>query len=211
MAEGGDRRLQPSRGRSVLRAKSALTRDRIADVALELFNTEGYTAITTNRIAQACAISPGNLYYHFRNREDILWYLFEGVERRIHALFIAPDFPETGVDRLRLQLTGAAEILAEFRFFFHDHIAILRRDPRVEASYRRLQRDVSEAVARALQPLTGESAEQSYGLACSIWIIATGWISFLEVQGTAVDSVSILSLVDAVLALVRPRLTRPGS
>ncbi|PWR20620.1 TetR/AcrR family transcriptional regulator [Zavarzinia compransoris] len=210
MAEGSGRRMAPSRGRSVLRAKSALTRDRIADVALTLFNAQGYTAVTTNRIADDCGISPGNLYYHFRNREDILWYLFEGVEKRIHRLFLDPAFTETGVDRLRLQIMGAAEILAEFRFFFHDHIAIMRRDPRVEASYRGLQRDVTRAVARDLQPLTGEDGEQSFRLASSLWIVATGWVSFLEVQGTAVDPVSILSLVDAVLDLVRPRI-RPAA
>lgn len=189
------------------RTKSMETRDRIADVARDLFNEHGYLAVTTNRIARACGISPGNLYYHFRNREDILWYLFEGVEARVQALFLANAADRgSGLDRLRRQMTAAGEILVEFRFFFPDHVAIIRRDERLERAYRNLQQSVTEAVAGNLARMTGETAAQSLALSRAIWIVATGWVSFLLVEGESVDAEAIDAMVDTVIALVAPRI-----
>ncbi|MDD3445423.1 MAG: TetR/AcrR family transcriptional regulator [Zavarzinia sp.] len=204
----GERRLAPSPGRNSLRAKSAETRDRIADVARDLFNAYGYTAVTTNRIALACGISPGNLYYHFRNREDILWYLFEGVEKRVQALFLNPEglAATDPMERLRWQMAGAATILVEFRFFFPDQVAIMRRDERVERAYRHLQGEITGAFGRALQAMTGESAERSANLSHAIWVVATGWISFLLVAGSEVDTTTVARMVDMVVEMVTPRL-----
>src|SRR4029077_13600880 len=67
------------------------TRDRILATALRLFNERGTAAVSTNHIADALGISPGNLYYHFRNKEEIIRAIFE---QQFDAWDHLYDFPE---------------------------------------------------------------------------------------------------------------------
>ena len=48
------------------------TYQRIIESALVLFNEEGERNISTNHISAHLGISPGNLYYHFRNKDEII-------------------------------------------------------------------------------------------------------------------------------------------
>jgi len=43
----------------------------ILETARELFNQNNTQTATTNHIAKAMGISPGNLHYHYKNREEM--------------------------------------------------------------------------------------------------------------------------------------------
>jgi AcrR family transcriptional regulator len=58
------------------------TRERILDVALELFNDQGYDGTSLREIAERLGITKAALYYHFERKEDILLEL----HLRLHAL-----------------------------------------------------------------------------------------------------------------------------
>ena len=58
------------------------TRERILDVALELFNEQGYDSTSLREIAERLGITKAALYYHFERKEDILLEL----HLRLHAL-----------------------------------------------------------------------------------------------------------------------------
>src|SRR5215468_7517173 len=53
------------------------TQFRILQAALELFNEHGTAAVSCNRIAERCGISKGNLQYHFRNKREIIYAVFQ--------------------------------------------------------------------------------------------------------------------------------------
>src|ERR1700691_1913455 len=58
------------------------TRERILDVALELFTRQGYDKTSLRDIAERLGITKAALYYHFERKQDILLEL----HLRLHAL-----------------------------------------------------------------------------------------------------------------------------
>ncbi|HXP99517.1 MAG TPA: helix-turn-helix domain-containing protein [Solirubrobacteraceae bacterium] len=58
------------------------TRERILDVALELFTKQGYDKTSLRDIAERLGITKAALYYHFERKQDILLEL----HLRLHAL-----------------------------------------------------------------------------------------------------------------------------
>ena len=59
-------------------ARSA-TKIKILATALQLFNNEGEAQVSSVDIASVMGISPGNLYYHYKGKDEIIAALFEAV------------------------------------------------------------------------------------------------------------------------------------
>lgn len=87
------------------------TRERILDISLAMFNDRGEPNVTTNHIADELEISPGNLYYHFRNKEDIVENLFARYEEKIDRVMVAPDERLPNLEDIWLQLHLAFETM----------------------------------------------------------------------------------------------------
>ena len=67
-------------------ARQQGTRERILDVALELFTEEGYDRASLREIAERLGVTKAALYYHFPSKADILFAL----HLRTHALIEEP-------------------------------------------------------------------------------------------------------------------------
>src|SRR6478672_9871443 len=96
------------------------TRERILATSLALFNGAGAPNVTTADIADEMSISPGNLYYHFRNKDEI-----------VGALLDAPDGGARTVEDLWLLLHLLFERMGSYRFFYRDLDEITSRSRRI--------------------------------------------------------------------------------
>lgn len=161
------------------------TRERILAKARGLFNERGERAVTTNHIAQELAISPGNLYYHFRNKSDIITALYQGHQQQVLQLLSPPaDRPITMADKALL-LEHLAEALWDCRFFYRDTEHILAGSDTLA----QLHRDTFNAVfekslqlqrALSLAGLIEASEQDQRNLCYNAWIVLINWIGFLR-------------------------------
>lgn len=62
------------------------TRQRIQDVALELFAEQGYEKTSLREIAEHLQVTKAALYYHFKTKEDILVSIFEDLNRPVEEI-----------------------------------------------------------------------------------------------------------------------------
>ena len=67
------------------------TKDRILLTSLKLFNEQGERNVSTNHIAAYLNISPGNLYYHFRNKNEIVYQLFLQYQAEVQSFMTLPQ------------------------------------------------------------------------------------------------------------------------
>ena len=65
------------------------TAERILGTTLELFNRFGEPNVSTTMISAELSISPGNLYYHFPSKDELINTLFDQYEGGLYALLAA--------------------------------------------------------------------------------------------------------------------------
>jgi AcrR family transcriptional regulator len=96
------------------------TRQRIQDVALELFAEQGYEKTSLREIAEHLDVTKAALYYHFKTKEEILVSIFEDLSRPIDELIewgkAQPHSLETKQEVLRRYSEALAGATPLFRF-----------------------------------------------------------------------------------------------
>ena len=96
------------------------TRQRIQDVALELFAEQGYEKTSLREIAERLDVTKAALYYHFKTKEDILISLFQDLTRPIDELIewgqTQPRTLETKQEILRRYSEALTDAAPLFRF-----------------------------------------------------------------------------------------------
>ncbi|MDN3058584.1 MULTISPECIES: TetR/AcrR family transcriptional regulator [Streptomyces] len=96
------------------------TRQRIQDVALELFAAQGYEKTSLREIAEHLEVTKAALYYHFKTKEDIVLSLFQDLGRPLDELIAwgeeQPRTLETKLELLRRysEALDSAEPLMRF-------------------------------------------------------------------------------------------------
>jgi len=159
------------------------TRERILDAALALFNCLGEPHVTTAVIADELNISPGNLYYHFRNKDEIIGDLYAAFEADVAPLLVAPTDRAAQVDDLWFLLHLLFERMWAYRFLYRDLDEITSRNRKVALRFALLTRRGQDTVIELCRGLvatgTMRATEREIAaLASNAVMIATYWMSF---------------------------------
>ena len=159
------------------------TKDKITLKSLELFNASGSKSVTTNHIAQALQISPGNLYYHFRSKEAIIRALFEQHAQAFTEVIERPRQRPITLAAKAQMLDAAFRIIWNYRFLYQDKDHLLAEDGELFARNRAFFRDnlhmtLQLHYAMREDGLLQGSDEALQSLTLNTWVTATGWISF---------------------------------
>jgi AcrR family transcriptional regulator len=190
------------------------TRNRILDAALALFNEQGTGAVSTNHIAAAIDISPGNLYYHFRNKQDIIRALFEQLFAKWDETFQLPPDRPPGLADFEGLIASNYQLIWDYRFAYREMAALLHNDPDLQAHYQEVRQrgyagfeELIEAFASAGVLSRPETTQELMTLTELCWILSEQWPVNLELRGRAFDAAGIQEGIALMQYIFRPYLT----
>lgn len=166
--------------------KPRRTAERILEVTLDLFNRFGEPNVSTTLISAELRISPGNLYYHYPAKDELVNSLFDRYERALGELLPAAD-SVANVEDAWLFVHMKFELLWQYRFLHRDLNDLLSKNRRIETHFQTILRNESLAMRALLRGL-GDSGAVQIGvaevesLATAMVVLATYWLSFEYVR-----------------------------
>ncbi len=192
------------------------TRDRILDTSLTLFNVEGENNVSTNHIAEAMDISPGNLYYYFGNKDEIIVELFQGFRRRLELLLMAPSDEPMDLEDMWLFLHLLFEAIWEYRFLYRNLVDLTTRIRSLRIHFRHLIRQKVEASEKMCASLVEAgimraTRSEVEAAAVNMALTATYWLNFSVVRNGEQqrDQGDLAPGAHQVLSLLAPFLREP--
>lgn len=193
------------------------TRDRILDTSLALFNEEGEPDTTTIDIANEMDISPGNLYYHFKGKDQIIAELFQQYELGMSHTLNAPIERPLSTDRGSAEdnwyyLYVVMEEMYQYRFLYRNLDNILQRYPNIKRGFKRLiqlKRAALYSICQALlqQDVIDAKGQQLLGLVDNMTLNLTFWFNYEALlHDNRAPQVTIHQGVLQLLTMVAPYL-----
>ncbi|MGF1694056.1 TetR/AcrR family transcriptional regulator [Vibrio lamellibrachiae] len=193
------------------------TRDKIVHAALELFNEHGERNITTNHIAAHIEISPGNLYYHFRNKQEIVHDIFTLYSEELLERFTPIQGQQESLVLLKHYLDSIFTLMWKYRFFYANLPEILQRDTKLHDDYIQVQDKLQSNLVNIMRAfveldlLVVEEVEMK-PLVTTLHLIACGWLAYQSAMSpdSKITEQVVLQGMLQMIAVVKPKATELG-
>ncbi len=166
--------------------KPRRTAERILEVTLELFNRFGEPNVSTTLISAELGISPGNLYYHYPAKDELINSLFDRYETALNKLLQAAD-EVSNVEDAWFFFHTLFELIWAYRFLYRDLNDLLSNNRRLETHFQFVLKNKSHAVRSLLDGLVranGIDIERSDmdTVSTSMVVVLTYWLSYEYVR-----------------------------
>jgi AcrR family transcriptional regulator len=191
------------------------TRDKIIQASIVLFNEQGERNVTTNHIAADLGISPGNLYYHFRNKEDIILSIYEEYARNLLIETMPEVSPDVKpLDAIILYMDVVFQAMMKFRFFYSNLPVLLAKNPLLHNKYVEVQGVIAQRVSELLLSLRNEKMmdfldEDLPDIVSILRLVNTFWLSFYQTQNNdnEINDAVFYQGVLKILVIIHPYIS----
>ena len=193
------------------------TKDKIIATAIDLFNIHGTKAISTNHIAKEMGISPGNLYYHFRSKNDIIRSISDNFSNELGSVFkIQLDTISDFSSNLTSLFNSFFKIQQSYQFLFLEGVHLTKQDSKLLANYTNLRSLIKKGYHELLSNLVKikimkrQSLNIIDDLLDAQWIIMWYWISHTILDRNTYDDFQIKKGIKLSFSIIKPQLTSIG-
>jgi AcrR family transcriptional regulator len=193
------------------------TKDKIIATAVNLFNLHGTKAISTNHIAKEMGISPGNLYYHFRSKNDIIRSISDNFSNELGSVFkIQLDTISDFSSNLTSLFNRFFKIQQSYQFLFLEGVHLTRQDSRLLDNYTNLRNLIKKGYHELLSNLVKIKImkKQSLNIIDDLldaqWIIMWYWINHTILDRNTYDDFQIKKGIKLSFSIIKPQLTSIG-
>ena len=166
--------------------KPRRTAERILEVTLALFNRFGEPNVSTTLISAEMNISPGNLYYHYPAKDELINALFGRYEAALGEILPAADGVEN-VEDAWLFFHMLFELIWSYRFLYRDLNDLLSKNRRLETHFQFILKNKAHAMHALLDGLARNGVMRITGAeaaptATAMVVVVTYWLSFEYVR-----------------------------
>ena len=120
-----------------MKKENLSTKIKIKNSAIKLFNSKGTLSISTNHISKEIGISPGNLYYHYKNKEEIIYEIYNDVSKIFESSnyfekILTSDNP---IEVLHQMHNKYIDLFIEYKFIMRDSTVLMALYPQLKLLY----------------------------------------------------------------------------
>ena len=162
------------------------TAERILEAALDLFNRFGEPNVSTTLVAGELNISPGNLYYHYPAKDELINRLYSQYEAELDELLHASE-GVGDVEDAWFFMHSLFELLWRYRFLYRDLNDLLSKNRHLETQFQLVLQNKAAAIRALLSGLDRAGhldidAREVDTLAQSMVVVLTYWLSYEYVR-----------------------------
>ncbi|QDM00991.1 TetR/AcrR family transcriptional regulator [Aliarcobacter butzleri] len=170
--------------------KESVSKKKIKKYALDLFNEKDTFSITTNHIALCAKISTGNLYYHYKNKEDIIIDIYEEMIEEFESLksFEKILNSQNPLEELSKMYDLYLDIFWDYRFLMRDSSVLLSTLPKFKEIFIQRQNLRISEIKMLIEyfiskEIFKQMSEDEILLSAKLnWFISTYWQNFISIN-----------------------------
>ena len=145
--------------------------------------------VTTNHIAARSGISVGNIYYYYKNKEEIIRAIFQMIKAEGDEAMVLPDWDGKSLGPMVRVMELLFHFYEHYLFLFRDYDYILRKDPQMVLAFRELIEFRRKSFAPFLEAMiqkkmiNNKNTLELEVVIQNVWLISNTWYSFAALLG----------------------------